>query len=83
MTDSVKRKPAVNLEEICSTLQRIAMQFKPETDEYRAIEEAAHAFLFLTTHENLKIAYEKYRKRCGKPLSRSQKAELRGMGIEP
>ena len=72
-----------SVERVCSILERLAMQFAPDSDERHAVEEASYALVFLTSQKALKASYEKYRGRCGKPLTKAQQAVLKQYGIEP
>jgi hypothetical protein len=63
-------------------LESIANSFDKNSVQYKAIEEAAQALIFLNMHKELKKAYEKFRTQSDKELSKSQKKHLRDMGIE-
>jgi hypothetical protein len=64
-------------------LESIANAFDKTSVQYKAIEEAAQAFIFLNMHKELKKAYEKFRMQSDKELSKAQKKNLRDMGIKP
>ncbi len=64
-------------------LESIANAFDKDSVQYKAIEEAAHALMFLNMHDDLKKAYEQFRMQFDKELSEDQKQHLRDMGIEP
>jgi hypothetical protein len=64
-------------------LESIANAFDKNSVQYKAIEEAAQAFIFLNMHKELKKSYEKFRLQSDKELTKSQKKHLRDMGIEP
>ena len=64
-------------------LESIANSFDKDSVQYKAIEEAAQAFMFLNMHKDLKEAYEQFRMQSDKELSEAQKQNLRDMGIEP
>ena len=64
-------------------LESVANSFDKESVQYKAIEEAAQALIFLNMHEDFKKAYEQYRMHYDEELSDAQKQHLRDMGIEP
>jgi hypothetical protein len=70
-------------EETLTVLASIANSFDKHSVQYKALEEAAHAVLFLNMHQELKAAYERFRVQGDKELSESDKEHLRSMGIEP
>ncbi len=70
-------------EDSLTILESIANSFDKESVQYKSIEEAAQALLFLNMHEDLKRAYEQFRKQSDKELSEDQKQHLRDIGIEP
>jgi hypothetical protein len=64
-------------------LESIANSYDKDSVQFKAIEEAAQAFIFLNLHKDLSNAYEKFRMQSDKELSDAQKQNLRDMGIEP
>ncbi len=64
-------------------LESIANAFDKNSVQYKAIEDAAQAFIYLNMHKDLKKSYEKFRMQSDKELSKSQKKHLKDMGIEP
>jgi hypothetical protein len=70
-------------EDTLKILESVANSFDKNSVQYKAMEEAAQALLFLNMHKDLKIAYEKYRMRSGQELSDYEKHHLRDMGIDP
>jgi hypothetical protein len=70
-------------EDVTKILESIANSFDKNSVQYKAIEEAARAFLFLNMHNDLKNAYEKYRVASDKELSEFENQHLRDMGIDP
>ena len=64
-------------------LESIANVFDKNSVQYKAIEEAAQALIFLNLHQELKKSYEKFRMQSDKELTKSQKKHLRDMGIKP
>jgi hypothetical protein len=71
------------MEDTLKILESIANSFDKNSVQYKAMEEAAQAFLFLNMHKDLKTAYEKFRMGSGKELSEYEKQHLRDMGIDP
>jgi hypothetical protein len=74
--DNMKR-----LEDVLKILESIANSFDKESVQYKAIEEAARAFLFVNMDKNLKEEFDRIE--SDKELSESQKQHLREIGIEP
>ena len=64
-------------------LESVANSYDKDSVQYKAIEEAAQALIFLNMHEDLKNAYKQYRMHCGEAPSDAHKQHLRDMGIEP
>jgi hypothetical protein len=64
-------------------LESIANSYDKHSVQFKALEEAAQAFIFLNLHKELKNAFEKFRMQSDKKLSEAQKQHLRDMGIEP
>jgi hypothetical protein len=71
------------LEAYLKILKSIANSFDKNSVQYKAVEEAAQAIMFLNMHKDLKKAYEQFRMQTDKELSEAQKQHLRDMGIEP
>lgn len=67
-------------EEILGVLQRVAEGYAKNSDEYKALEIAAHGLLCL---RNVKVQkdFEEYLGNVGKDLSAKQKEHLKRMGI--
>lgn len=82
MITSYKEFPEEEIKRVSSILESIARQYAQDSEEYHALEEAAHAFLFLVQHESLKASYKRYRMKIGKPLTKAHKAHLKSLGIE-
>jgi hypothetical protein len=80
---SCEDMPGAQARKVSSMLESIARRYPEGSEEYRAIEEAARAFVFLNEHKMLGAAYDKYRRAAGKPLTVAQQDALRSMGIEP
>ncbi len=70
-------------EDSLKILESIANSYDKDSVQYKALEEAAQAFIFLNLHKELKTAYEKFRMQSDKGLSEAQKRHLREMGIKP
>jgi hypothetical protein len=70
-------------EDISKTLESISKSFSKDSIQYKALEEAAWAFLFVNMKADVAPKFKKFRSKCGKELSESQKRHLRQMGIEP
>jgi hypothetical protein len=64
-------------------LESMANSFDKDSVQYKAIEEAAQALIFLNLHGELKKAYEQFRMQGDQELSDAQKKHLQDMGIEP
>jgi hypothetical protein len=64
-------------------LESIANSYDKNSVQYKALEEAAQAFMFLNLHKELKSAYEKFRMQSDKELGEAQKQHLREMGVQP
>jgi hypothetical protein len=64
-------------------LESISNSFDKDSVQYKAIEEAAQALIFMHMHKDLKKAFEQYRMRCDEELLEVQKQHLRDMGNEP
>jgi len=83
MAGPKKTSSTSEIQRLSAALESIARQYPENSDEYQAIQEAALAYLFLMGHESLNAAYQEYRSKTEKPLTKAQKAHLRSMGIEP
>ncbi|MGA2261770.1 MAG: hypothetical protein ABSH28_10065 [Acidobacteriota bacterium] len=82
MIRSYKEFPEEETKRVSSILESIARRYAQDSDEYHALEETAHAFMFLVRHESLKASYIAYRMKIGKPLTQAHKAHLKSLGIE-
>ena len=74
---------ADEIQRLTSTLESIAGKFPKNSDEFRALRVAAEVYLFFMLHNSLRTAYQAYRSKAGKPLTKAQKADLKSMGIDP
>ncbi len=70
-------------EDVSKTLESIAKSFSKDSMHYKALEEAAWAFVFVNMEADIAPKYRKFRSECGKELSENQKQYLRQIGIEP
>ncbi len=70
-------------EDVSKILESIAQSFAKDSVQYKALDEAAWAFLFVNMRRDLKEAFDIFRMHSGKELSEAQKQHLRQMGIEP
>ena len=69
------------MEDILKVLESIANSYDKESVQYKAIEEAARAFLFVNLDKDIKEEFDRIQ--SDKELSDAQKQHLRKMGIEP
>jgi hypothetical protein len=70
-------------EDVSKALESIAKSFSKDSIQYKALEEAAWALVFVNMEADIAPKFKKFRSECGKELSESQKQNLRQMGIEP
>lgn len=68
-------------EDVLKILESIANSFDKESVQYKAVEEAARAFLFINLDKNLKEEFDRFI--SDKDLTEAQKQHLRSMGIGP
>lgn len=66
---------------ICSILKTIAKPYPKKSKEYKAMEAAAWAFIFLEQHKILKSSYHKFLKTIQKPLAPNEKKILKNAGV--
>ena len=64
-------------------LESISNSFDKSSVQYRAIEDAAQAFVFLHLHKDLQEAFDQFRMLGKADLPESQKQRLQDMGIKP
>jgi hypothetical protein len=69
------------LEDALKILESIANSYDKESVQYKAIEEAARALLFVNMDKDIKEEFERIQ--SDKELSETQKQHLQKMGIEP
>ena len=67
----------------CDILQSIAENYPARSRERKAVRDAAEALVFLSTHEQLKPSYDKFRRSAKRGLTRAQEQTLRSVGIKP
>jgi hypothetical protein len=70
-------------EDVSKVLESIAKSFPQDSEQYQALKEAAWAFLYVNTHNDLKERFKEFCSLSNKELSEAQKQHLRRMGIEP
>jgi hypothetical protein len=68
---------------VCRILERIAETFLPESDERRALRDAAVAIQVVQSDDRLKASYEALRFSLGTELTDDMRAKLEQMGLEP
>ena len=64
-------------------LESISNSFDKSSVQYKAIEEAAQAFVFLNMHQDLKKAFEQFCMFGDSELTEAHKQHPRDKGIEP
>jgi hypothetical protein len=79
------KAPGLNpeFERVCEILATIAKTFPEDSEQVKAIKEAAEAYIFLQLHLKLRNAYEAYRQMSLDVLTDEQEQHLREMGIDP
>ena len=75
-------EPEPNFERICDVLGSVAGTYPEDSEEARAIKEAAEAYLFLQLHLKLRSAYQAFRESAHGGLTSDQQQRLREVGIE-
>ena len=75
-------EPNHPLEEILKILADIAGTFALTTPEYKALQQAADALLFISI-KGYKSAFQQYRREADEELSAEQIAYLRSIGCTP
>jgi hypothetical protein len=78
------KPPEINpeFETVCSVLESVAKGFPEGSKEAKAVEDAAHAYIFLQLHLQLRRVYDEYRKTGSRGLTDEQEQHLRDMGID-
>lgn len=64
-------------------LESVSNSFDKSSVQYRAVEIAAQAFMFLHLHKDLQEAFDKFRLLGNAELSESRQRHLQDMGIKP
>jgi hypothetical protein len=72
-----------NWEDVSKTLESITKSFSKDSVQYKALEEAAWAFVFVNMDADVTPKFMKFRSDSSKELSESQKQHLCQMGIQP
>ena len=67
----------------CAILESISKIYPADSDEAKAIKDAALAYIVVHQHDNLKKKYQDFRLAIGGDLTDEMKADLRRHGIEP
>lgn len=83
-TPSNKNKPIssiTKIQTICSTLETIAKSYSKRSKEYKAIEEATFAIIFLEQHKMLKTAYTRFLKNNNRQLTPQEKKIFKDSGV--
>ena len=73
----------IEIRRVCGILETIAKTFREDSEESKAIAEAAEAYIFMQLHHGLRTAYSTYRAAGLKGLTDDQKERLRALGINP
>ncbi|RLS43880.1 MAG: hypothetical protein DWH81_01830 [Planctomycetota bacterium] len=68
---------------VCEILRSVADGFPPESEQSRAIRDAAFAYQAVQFHNSMKKSYEKLRNASGGELTDEMRANLRSHGIDP
>jgi hypothetical protein len=78
------KPPDINseFETVCSVLESVAKSFPEGSKEAKAIEEAAHAYIFVQLHLQLRRSYEAYRRAQLSGLTNHEEQHLRDMGVD-
>jgi hypothetical protein len=71
-----------NFDKILNTLNGIARNYTEDSAEYRAIQHAAQALLFVRM-KDIAEKFLHFTEELGKELSAEQKAHLQSLGIDP
>lgn len=75
-------RPPYDPAPVCKTLEGIASVYARTSKEYRSLELAARALLFIHV-EQLGNRFARYLSKAGKPLTASQRRRLKAMGLDP
>ncbi|HWE37298.1 MAG TPA: hypothetical protein VG406_12090 [Isosphaeraceae bacterium] len=70
-------------EKVCAILESVASNYAPESEEARAIQAAAEAYIYVQLHVGLNQAYQRFKRMGLDGLTDVQSQILRDMGIEP
>lgn len=81
--DDEAPKMNTEFEKVLEVLESIARTYSEGSEEGLALREAAHAFIYLQQHLQLRHSYANYRRMRRDVLSEVQKQHLRDMGIDP
>jgi hypothetical protein len=68
---------------VCSILESISKAYHADSDEAKALKDAALAYIVVHQHDALKKKYQHFRLAVGGDLTDEMKADLRRHGIEP
>jgi len=71
------------MERICGILERISLQYPPDSDEALAIRNAALAFTIVTQHALLRKSYDKLLLAFDGTLTDEMRDRMRLHGIDP
>ena len=71
-----------DIDRVCSTLERIAASFPPESDEARAIADAASAFIVVRQRQSLAAAWRQLRDARDGDVPQDVLDRIREMGID-
>jgi hypothetical protein len=70
-----------DIRRVCAILERVAAAWPADSEEAKAVEQAAFAYTIVQQHRVLKAIYDEMR--TGGDLTEEMKANLRRHGIDP
>lgn len=76
-------QPDAEIAKVCATLESIAAEYLPDSEEALALRDAALAYIIVSQRRELKRSYDKLRAAFGGVLTKEMKADLRRQGIDP
>jgi hypothetical protein len=83
LADRVGGPEVTKWEDVSRILESISASFPQGSEQYQALKEAAWAYLYVNSQNDLKERFSEFRSLSNKELSEAQKEHLRSMGIEP
>lgn len=76
------READLEIHRVCSVLESIASQYRPDSAEATALRDAALAYIAVRQHQALKRAYEKLKGVHQGELPAEMEAKLRELGCD-